>query len=170
MDEVTRVFNLGMPMGAPVHIRRGDNDAYRLNTSTGSYFVKRYIHPPDAELTRQLEVAIAFERRALEAGVDMPGPIDSRTGWIALIHDQFHRVHRWIEPHAEQDVERWLGRTMAQSTSCSRTGAPPSPSCGWARISRVRPGSAGSPPGAMHCPSSWPQPSGWQPSKKSPIW
>ncbi|HEY3512273.1 MAG TPA: aminoglycoside phosphotransferase family protein [Kribbella sp.] len=122
-NEIARAFALGEPDGELVHIRRGDNDAWRLDTSTGSYFVKGYFPTTGGQfngddLTDQLAVAMAFERRALEAGVDMPEPIaptDPYLGWVTRIEDRLFRVHRWIE-HAQpdQDVADWLGRTMLQ--------------------------------------------------------
>lgn len=113
-DEIARAFELGNPDGGLTHVRRGDADAWRLDTSTGSYFVKGYLQ----DVTDQLTVAMAFEGRALEAGLDMPEPVepaDPVVGWAARVEDRLFRVHRWIEPlSCAPDVDIWLGRTMAQ--------------------------------------------------------
>ncbi|HZX08726.1 aminoglycoside phosphotransferase family protein [Kribbella sp.] len=121
-QEVAVAFGLGAPDGELVHHRRGDTDAWRLETTTGSYFVKGYFPATGgqfngAELTDQLAVAIEFERLALEAGVDMPEPvppIDPVLGWLARIEDRLFRVHRWVEHGPAADVAVWLGRTMLQ--------------------------------------------------------
>ncbi|MEU4195689.1 phosphotransferase [Kribbella sp. NPDC026611] len=69
-------------------------------------------------MTEQLAVAMAFERRAFEAGVDMPEPVmprDPILGWVARIEDRLFRVYRWVEHAGTQpDVLGWLGRTMLQ--------------------------------------------------------
>ncbi|MFG1910952.1 phosphotransferase [Kribbella sp. NPDC048928] len=122
-EEIALAFDLGVPRGELVHVRRGDNDAWRLETSTGSYFVKGYFPATGGQfngehLTDQLAVAMAFERRALEAGVDMPEPIsptDPFLEWTVSIEDRLFRVHRWIEhDNSDSNVASWLGRTMLQ--------------------------------------------------------
>jgi len=124
-EEIAFAFDLGNPDGSLVHVRRGDNDAWRLNTTTGSYFVKGYFPTTGGQfhgehLTDQLAFAMAFERQALEAGVDMPMPItptDPLLGWVTRIEDRLFRVYRWIEHRTsqpDQDVSTWLGRTMMQ--------------------------------------------------------
>ncbi|WP_410786516.1 phosphotransferase [Kribbella sp. C-35] len=114
-EEVARAFDLGTPDGALIHVRRGDADTWRLDTSTGSYFVKGYFPATDVH---QMAVAMAFERQALASGVAMPEPItpaDPLLGWVARIDDRLFRVYRWIEQsQPDQDVSAWLGRTMAQ--------------------------------------------------------
>jgi hypothetical protein len=121
-EQVALAFDLGIPAGNLIHVRRGDNDAWRLNTSTGSYFVKGYF-PTGAQfhgehLTDQLAAAMAFERQALDAGVDMPAPMmptDPVLGWLARIEGRLFRVYRWIERQTPQpDIATWLGRTMLQ--------------------------------------------------------
>ncbi len=114
-EEVAVAFGLGRPNGDLVHVRRGDADTWRLDTSTGSYFVKGYF--PAADM-HQLAIAMAFERQALAAGVDMPEPIaptDPLLGWVTRVDDRLFRVYRWIEHQTpEPDISTWLGRTMAQ--------------------------------------------------------
>ncbi len=116
-------FELGNPVGGLVHVRRGDTDAWRLDTSTGRYFVKGYFPTTGGQfngehLIDQLAVAMEFERRALEAGVDLPEPlmpVDPILGWVARIGGRLFRVHRWIEHRpAQSDISVWLGRTMLQ--------------------------------------------------------
>lgn len=124
-DEVALAFELGQPDGNLIHVRRGDTDTWRLDTTTGSYFVKGYFPTTGGQfqgehLTDQLAVAMAFERLALDAGVDMPEPItpvDPLLGWVTRIEDRLFRVYRWIEHQTSQpdrDVATWLGRTMLQ--------------------------------------------------------
>lgn len=113
-EQIALAFDLGTPDGDLVHVRRGDADTWRLDTSTGSCFVKGYFPAADVH---QLAVATAFERQALAAGVDMPkpiAPVDPLFGWVARIEDRLFRVYRWIEHSHDQDVSAWLGRTMAQ--------------------------------------------------------
>jgi Ser/Thr protein kinase RdoA (MazF antagonist) len=106
-------------------VRRGDTDTWRLDTDQGSYLLKGYWPTTGGQFTPgglldQLEVAIAFEERALEAGIDMPQPIppsDPLLGWVTRINERLFRAYRWIE-HRElrpdDDIADWLGRTMAQ--------------------------------------------------------
>lgn len=115
-EAVARAFDLGTPDGDLIHVRRGDADAWRLDTSTGSYFVKGYL--PSSGVPEQLAAAMTFERRALAAGVDMPQPVaptDPLLGWVTRIEDQLFRVYRWIEhSQPDRDISAWLGRTIAQ--------------------------------------------------------
>lgn len=122
-DEIAGAFDLGEPDGGLVHVRRGDTDAWRLDTATGSYFVKGYFSTTGGQfngeqLTDQLAVAMAFEGRALEAGVDMPAPImpaEPLLGWVVRIEDRLFRVYEWVEHRtSDRDVSTWLGRTMMQ--------------------------------------------------------
>ncbi|MFB6725180.1 aminoglycoside phosphotransferase family protein [Kribbella sp. NPDC056345] len=113
-EEIAHAFGLGAADGQLVHVRRGDSDAWRLRTSSGSYFVKGYLQ----DLGEQQTVAMAFERRALAAGVDMPSPItpvEPALGWAIRLADRWFRTYRWIEhdpSHAALDLSPWLGRTM----------------------------------------------------------
>lgn len=135
-QEIALAFELGAPAGGLVHVRRGDNDAWRLDATGGTYFVKGYFPATGgqfngAALTDQLAVAMAFELRALEAGVDMPEPIepvDPYLGWLARIEGRLFRVHRWVE-HQEPgaDVAGWLGRTMLQVHQLQPLGRRPLP-------------------------------------------
>ncbi|MFD3405304.1 phosphotransferase [Kribbella sp. NPDC058693] len=104
-----------------MHFRRGGADTWRLDTSTGTYFVKGYFPTIGSQfngehLIDQLAVAMAFERDARAAGVDMPEPvmpIDPVLDWLTRIEDRLFRVYRWIEHRPyDGDVSAWLGRTM----------------------------------------------------------
>ncbi len=112
--EIARAFGLGAAEGELLHVRRGDSDAWRLTTSSGSYFVKGYLQ----ESREQLTAAMAFERRALAAGVDMPTPItpvDPGLGSAIRLAGRWFRAYRWIEHDPSQaalDISAWLGRTM----------------------------------------------------------
>ncbi|MFK4087526.1 phosphotransferase [Kribbella sp. NPDC020789] len=124
-ETVAAAFDLGSPVGSLVHVRRGDTDAWRLDTTTGRYFVKGYFSVTGGQfhgeqLTDQLAVATEFERRAFEAGLSMPEPmvpVDPVLVWLARIEDRLFRVYRWIESPTSQpdlDISVWLGRTMMQ--------------------------------------------------------
>jgi hypothetical protein len=74
--EIAGAFGLGDPAGDLVLVRRGDTDTWRLETDRGSYFVKGYWAETGGQfvasgLIDQLQAAMAFEARALAAGVDM---------------------------------------------------------------------------------------------------
>jgi hypothetical protein len=124
-EVAAEAFDLGRPLGDLRLVRRGDTDVWRLDTAKGSYLLKGYWPTTGGQFTSggladQLEVAMAFERRALEAGIDMPEPIppaDPLLGWVTSINERLFRAYRWIE-HRElrpdDDVTGWLGRTMAQ--------------------------------------------------------
>lgn len=123
--DVARAFALGTPAGQLVHVRRGDTDTWRLDTGSGSYLVKRYRQVTDGQfvpgaLADQLAVAMAFERRALEAGIDMAEPIppvEPSDGWLAALDGRLVRVYRWVDHRplrSGEDISGWLGRTMAR--------------------------------------------------------
>ncbi|WP_371406784.1 aminoglycoside phosphotransferase family protein [Kribbella sp. NBC_00662] len=116
-EEVVVAFGLGEADGGLVHFRRGGADVWRLETSRGTYFVKGYFPGSDEQLIDQLAVAMAFEREARTAGVNMPepvAPIDPVLDWLTRIEDRLFRVYRWIEHRTDdRDVSTWLGRTMA---------------------------------------------------------
>jgi hypothetical protein len=71
-------------------------------------------------LQDQLEVAMAFERRALAAGLDMAVPIspaDPLVGWVTRIDERLFRAYQWVEHRAVDgydDIAGWLGSTMAR--------------------------------------------------------
>jgi hypothetical protein len=71
-------------------------------------------------LVDQLRVAMAFEARALAAGVDMAepvAPVEPVVGWATRIGDRLFRVSQWIESRGLEpgdDIAEWLGPTMAQ--------------------------------------------------------
>ncbi|RZU13888.1 phosphotransferase family enzyme [Kribbella rubisoli] len=125
--EVAIAFDLGEPAGELVHFRRGGADTWRLNTSTGSYFVKGYFPTIGSQLIDGLAVAMAFERDARAARIDMPGPvmpIDPLLDWLTRIEDRVFRVYRWIEHRTyDRDVSVWLGRTMTQVHQLQPIGA-----------------------------------------------
>lgn len=124
--EVTaQAFDLGRPLGELTLVRRGDTDTWRLDTARGSYLLKGYWSSSagrftGGQLLDQLEGAMAFERRALEEGVDMAEPVpptDPLVGWVTRINERLFRAYRWVE-HRElrpdDDITGWLGRTMAK--------------------------------------------------------
>jgi hypothetical protein len=124
-EAIAHAFDLGQPQRELVLVRRGDTDAWRLDTEHGSFLLKGYWPTTggqftDGGLIDQLEVAMAFERRALDAGIDMGEPISPLNpllGWVTSLNDRLFRVYRWVD-HRElrptDDIAEWLGRTMAQ--------------------------------------------------------
>jgi hypothetical protein len=124
-EVIAQAFDLGRPLRELVFVRRGGTETWRLDTDQGSYLVKGAWDGMGREFTPgglpdQLEAAMAFERRALEAGVDMAEPIppvDPLIGWVTRINDRLFRVYRWIDHRPlrpDDDLAGWLGRTMAQ--------------------------------------------------------
>jgi hypothetical protein len=144
---IAHAFALGQPHRELALVRRGDTDAWRLDTEQGSYLLKGYWPTTggqfaDGGLIDQLEVAMAFERRALEAGLDMGepiSPVNPLLGWVTSLNGRLFRVYRWVDHRdlrPEDDIAEWLGRTMAQVHQLqplSRVGLP-----GWWRAA-VRP-------------------------------
>lgn len=122
-----RAFGRGQATDEPVHVRSGDTDTWRLGTTTGQYFLKGYRdssagHFMAGSLRAQLEAAMAFEREAFEAGVDMPEPIQpaeavNGNGWLTEIEGRLFRAYRWVESRpvrSDDDISGWLGGTMAR--------------------------------------------------------
>ena len=137
-ETIAHAFALGLPARELALVRRGDTDAWRLDTGQGSYLVKGSWPTTggqftDGGLIDQLEVAMAFEHRALEGGIDMGepiAPVDPLLGWVASLNDRLFRVYRWVdhrELRPEDDIADWLGRTMArvhQLQPLNRVGLP----------------------------------------------
>ncbi|WP_328321910.1 phosphotransferase [Kribbella sp. NBC_00382] len=124
-EAIAHAFDLGRPLSDLQFVRRGATETWRLDTNQGSYFVKGAWAERGREFTPgglpdQLAAAMAFELRALEAGIDMPSPIppiDPWLGCVALINDRLFRVYPWIEHRPlrpDDDLSKWLGRTMAR--------------------------------------------------------
>jgi hypothetical protein len=154
-EEVAVAFGLGEARDGLVHVRRGDADAWRLDTASGRYFVKGYF-VATAQLIEQLAVAMAFEGRALLAGVDMAepiAPVDPVLGWVGRVEGRLFRVYRWIEhetSQADRDASAWLGRTMMQVHQLQPLGRVGLPE--WWRE-------------AVHSPGTW---EGWFAKARSP--
>jgi hypothetical protein len=158
-DLVAEAFDLGRPTGELVHVRRGDTDTWRLETTKGSHFIKGYRPTTSGQfvaggLQAQLEVAMDFERRALEAGVAMGEPVaptDPLAGWVTRIDERLFRAYRWVEHRPlrpDDDVALWLGRTMAQIHQIEPVGEIGLPACrtgGVGRSGHARPGRSTSP-------------------------
>jgi aminoglycoside phosphotransferase (APT) family kinase protein len=124
-EDIAEAFDLGQSLSELVLVRRGDTETWRLDTVKGSYLVKGYQASTGGQFTPgglpdQLAAAMAFERRALAAGVDMAepvAPVDPLVGWVARTNDRLFRVYRWIDHRAvspDDDLANWLGRTMLQ--------------------------------------------------------
>ncbi len=124
-DVVARAFDLGPPVGDLVHVRSGDTHTWRLDTANGGAFIKGYRSTTSGQfvpggLQDQLDAAMAFERRALGAGLDMPVPIpptDPLVGWVTCINERLFRAYRWVDHRAvtaADDIAGWLGSTMAR--------------------------------------------------------
>ncbi|GAA0953616.1 hypothetical protein GCM10009554_58220 [Kribbella koreensis] len=124
-EVVARAFDLGRTLTDLVLVRRGSTETWRLDTDRGSYFVKGAWDGLGLQFTPggvpdQLSAAMAFERRALEAGIAMPEPISPVDPWldsVARINDRLFRVYRWIDHRPlrpDDDLTDWIGRTMAR--------------------------------------------------------
>jgi hypothetical protein len=59
-DIVALAFDLGRPTSDLVHVRRGDTDTWRLDTTTGSYLIKGYWTGPVEPLLFQLETEMSI--------------------------------------------------------------------------------------------------------------
>lgn len=122
---IAQAFDLGRPLRDLEFVRRGATETWRLDTNQGSYFIKGAWAEQGREFTPggvpdQLATAMAFERRALAAGVNMPAPIpplDPWLGCVAQINNRLFRAYPWIDHQPlspDDDIADWLGRTMAQ--------------------------------------------------------
>ncbi|HYJ67831.1 MAG TPA: aminoglycoside phosphotransferase family protein [Nocardioidaceae bacterium] len=103
------------------------NRVFRLTTARSRYAVKQILNPwGDAGWQAWLDVAWQFERRAYEAGVEMPQPIPnpadgSCLAWVEASNGRPVpvRLHRWVDGAAlgSEPVDRataqWAGRVLA---------------------------------------------------------
>ncbi|WP_460518078.1 phosphotransferase enzyme family protein [Flindersiella endophytica] len=149
-DALARAFGLGRAEEL-VHVRSGDTDTWRLDTSAGRYFLKGYRDNSAGRfmagsLRDQLEAAMEFEQLAFHAGVDLPKPIQPAgtvNGRLTEIEGRLFRAYRWVEHRplrGGDDIAGWLGRTMARIHQLRPL--PGSPLPGWWR-------------GAIRSPEDW---------------
>jgi Ser/Thr protein kinase RdoA (MazF antagonist) len=105
------------------------NRVFRLTTSSSRFAVKQVLNPWDDDGWQAwLDVAWRFERRAYEAGVDMPEPIPnpadgSCLAWVESASNGVPvpvRLHRWVEGvplgpgPVDRTVAEWAGRLLAE--------------------------------------------------------
>jgi Ser/Thr protein kinase RdoA (MazF antagonist) len=104
------------------------NRVFRLTTARSRFAVKQILNPwGDTGWQAWLDVAWQFERRAYEAGVEMPQPIPnpadgSCLAWVEQSSDGEPvpvRLHRWVDgiTLGSEPVDRataeWAGRVLA---------------------------------------------------------
>ncbi|HZC25989.1 MAG TPA: hypothetical protein VE287_03130, partial [Actinopolymorphaceae bacterium] len=73
---LAEAFDLGRPIEPLVHHGHGGQETWTLGTMAGRFLVKRLWTGPDPTSRADFERAMAFERRACQAGIDMPRPIE----------------------------------------------------------------------------------------------
>lgn len=119
---ITRAFGLSHPEGPlrPLTDERRSGAVWALDTPDGRFVVKRvrWGNPPEWWF-RRAELAMDLERRAVEAGLDVPDPIEPVVdgfGFIAFFDGAPYRVHVRLDGRpltSVDDVAEWVGRTLA---------------------------------------------------------
>jgi hypothetical protein len=102
-----RAFDLGRPLGELVHVRSGDTDTWRRETTTGYYV--------EGRLFRAYRW---IEHRAVR-------PDDDIVGWLGRTMARIHQ----LEPLPDNGLPGWW-RCWSTGTACGST-APPSRRRGW---------------------------------------
>jgi hypothetical protein len=126
---IADLFAIGPPRTQLEPLVGGSGVAWRLVCDSGAYFVKR-VRADEPEWWRlYAERAMAYEQRALAAGIDMPRPIEPKTpvfGYIASIDDEGPiRAYEWMdmrELERDDDLATWLGRTLAELHAIEPSG------------------------------------------------
>ena len=97
-----RWFGLGRPVEPPAAVAEAwSNEVFRVRTDRGRFAVKLCPTPLDPGRRRVLEAAIAFEQRALAAGIAAPAPVPDRDGRLLAelpgeAGPRVARCHRWV--------------------------------------------------------------------------
>lgn len=117
---VASAFALGRPTSGLQPIQVSSYETWRLDTSSGSYLVKRLWSGADPSWRSQYETSMELERRAREAGIATAvpvRPVDPLFGWATRISGHgVWRAYEWLEhtrPAAASVGERWFGETLA---------------------------------------------------------
>jgi Ser/Thr protein kinase RdoA (MazF antagonist) len=115
VKELVGSFALGRPVGDPVPYTHSSGPTWSLHTTTGRYLVKAVRGP--------VGTAMAFERRAAEAGLALPRPVPPATPAPGLpLAAEVEglgvvRVYEWVDGRPltpDDDVTGWLGATLAR--------------------------------------------------------
>ena len=136
MDRAARLaqtFDLGSVHGPLVRAADGwggHNQVFRLETSTGTWAIKRYGRPLDDVSESGFDV----ERAAWEGGVPMPRPIPTADGrcWAVLDDGSPYRCHEWIDGTARENEDTTpaeagaMGRIVAHLHGLRLPADPPS--------------------------------------------
>ena len=119
-EMVASSFDLGSPISDLVSIQVGVHESWRLDTSRGSFMVKRLWRGQDPSWRSEFETSMELERRAVEAGLPTAVPVDPVRplfGWASRIARQgVWRAYGWVD-HTTQAIPqvdaRWFGETFA---------------------------------------------------------
>lgn len=119
-ERVAAEFGLGQPIAAMVRGPESSLATWRLDTTSGAFLVKRLWQADAPSWWPNLAAAMAFERRASEAGIAMPRPFPPRTPGHELAADLpphgMFRVYEWLNHRllsTDDDIAEWLGRTLS---------------------------------------------------------
>ena len=119
-SQICAAFGLPSERATLASLRHADFPTWRLNTSTGSYVVKRLVEPTEDFPRERFDRAMTLERSAIAAGIrtaEPVPPVHAGLGWCTKItgHGWF-RAHAWVDHRpmtATDDIASWLGHTMA---------------------------------------------------------
>lgn len=119
-DLVASAFDLGRPLGELNRIQVSSYETWRLDTSRGSFLVKRLWTGEDPPWRSEHEIAMELERRAMQAGIATAvpvTPVKPAFAWAGRIAGHgVWRVYEWLE-HTSIDLpeidHRWFGDRLA---------------------------------------------------------
>lgn len=132
---MAEAFGLADPVGSADPVRqRGQVQAWRVPTGSGPVLIKRFWADDELPWQDQLEVAMETERRAVNAGIDTPPPIEPVQplfGSVARIdgHGLF-RAFPFVEHRPltdDDDIAEWIGTTLAVIHGLQRLDRRPAP-------------------------------------------
>lgn len=145
-DIVAEACALEEPIGPLVPVRRrGQVQAWRIETGSGPVLVKRFWVEPELPWRDQLELALEVEQLAVRAGIDTPRPIDPvrpQFGTVARLdgHGLF-RAFPFVEHRAlhDDDIADWIGTTLARTHQLRRLESRPEPNWWYCQYPPVAP-------------------------------
>jgi len=118
---VADAFDLGHPDGPMTPGSPSSQETWRLDTTAGSFLVKRFWRGTDVPWRVTLQRAMEFEAVALSAGIDSPPPVPPRRPQFAaatsieglgVFRAYPFLEHRPLEP--ADDITDWYARTLAR--------------------------------------------------------
>lgn len=117
---ISAAFDLGTPRGEMIAYQYTSFETWRLETSRGSFLIKRLWAGEDPPWWNDLERMMRFERAVMDSGIRTATPIEPAAplfGFATRIGEAgVFRVYEWVDHRpleSTDEVTDWVGQTLA---------------------------------------------------------